>query len=537
MRVIGAISCWLLVLGIAASSLAAEWELVAREGSDAPPIPSPHTFDLVGNVTLRNDGTVFFYGFGASPPVTALYRWSSRTGVELVSRFDLPAGPLGDPPVLVAAHPRALSSGYAGRVLVDRDVQLTACPGFLYEPEATFAIDEMGEPQLLVSPGAPVPGLEPGWIYGWGQGALHQLVGPVEYDSTTPLVGEGGDVAFFAAIVKLDPCEEDPFAPYAHALFGPDGQGGSTLVAMPDQDAPGAPSGTKLTPVSLVAPNAAGELALGAQLQLGPTQPIAAIYRWDVGRGLRLVAREGDSDPDGHVFEAPSNFELGDGGHVVFDDIDASMNTYHGLFLQTPELETRTLVESGDVLPGAPDLRVRYGYSKAVNAAGDVAFSMNLTPISGIGAEQVGAWSPNGAGETVLRLLTGQPAPLLDGLTIDQVSVMALSDERRLAILASVEGPGVVVGHNDDVYYLVEPDGTMQILARDGELYDLGRGAPEPVRAAFLGFVADDDLQRFAMLGFSDPFERVILYKTLPEPGDLAGALAALALLIVRRRR
>ena len=520
----------------ATTARAVAWTLVAREGGDAPPVPSPHVFDTLADVSVRGDGTVFFSNIGPGSSDPALYRWSAANGVELLTRLDLPDGPLGDPAYSIEAGFVAVGSQNEGPLLVDRPASLDACPSSGLVDEATFSVSEAGDLVPLSQPGAPVPGLDPGWIFGWGQGVLfdsyRQVYGP------TPAVSASGELAFFAAAVLTDACSNDSLAPYASAVFGPDGSGGTALVAIPQQPAPGAPAGSALIPKDSVALalDDLGDVAFSADVRLGPSLPVVpAIYRWNAPGGLQLVARQYGPAPQGQTFSGPKTFHLGDGGHLVFLDVGPGSfpDNFRGLYLHDEIDGLRALVQLGDPLPGlSPSFGAQAAIAFAVNTLGDVAFSMRALR-SADGLVRSGMWGPDAEGNTVLRLIAGRSAPGLGSARIQRTEVLALSDEREILFKASLS----TVDASDYAFYLLDVNGHFRLLLRNRDLHELSPGVPEALTFQAAPLQWDADLRHFGALLYDEADAPVIVSTEVPEPGALLAGVVAVASLIATRRR
>jgi len=523
-----------------ARAVTVDWTLVAREGDAAPPVPSPHVFDTLADVSVRGDGTVFFSNIGPGSSDPALYRWSAANGVELLTRLDLPDGPLGDPAYSIEAGFVAVGSQNEGPLLVDRVATIDACPSSELTYEATFSVSEAGELVPLVQPGTPVPGLDPGWIFGWGQtsaiSGYYESSYPPHYEPT-PAVNASGELAFFAGSVHADVCEASGFDPYANAVFGPDGNGGTALVAMPQQPEPDAPAGSVLIPKNSVALNDLGDVAFSADLRLGPSSPtVPAIYRWNALGGLQLVAYQYGPDPEGSTFSRPVFFVLGDGGHVVF--LDGGFGGYYwydqlfGIYVHDDVNGTRAVVRIGDQMPGLPpSFSARAVNAFAVNARGEVAFSMQVEE-STTHALRWGVWGPNSAGNTAIRLIDGGLAPGLGSARFERFEVLALSDEREILFKASLSAND----SSDYAFYLGDVNGRLRLLLRNRDSHELGQGTPEALHFWYGRLQWDAELRHFAALMADEADGLVIVSTEVPEPGALLAGAVAIAALIAARR-
>lgn len=521
----------------AAQARGAAWTLVAREGDDAPPVPSPHVFDTLADVSVRGDGTVFFSNIGPGSSDPALYRWNAANGVELLTRLDLPDGPLGDPAYLIDAGFVAVGSQNEGPLLVDRVATIDACPSSELTHEATFSVSEAGELVPLVQPGTPVPGLDAGWIFGWGQtsalSSYYEFSYPPHYEPT-PAVNASGELAFFAGSVHADVCGASGFDPYANAVFGPDGNGGTVLVAMPQQPEPDAPAGSVLIPKDSVALNDLGDVAFNADLRLGPSSPtVPAIYRWNALGGLQLVAYQYGPAPEGSTFKEPELFVLGNGGHLVFLDGGDFPRQFYAIYEHDDVNGSRRVVAMGDQMPGLPpSFSARAASAFAVNALGEVAYSMQVD-YAPTGAPRFGVWGPNASGNTAIRLIDGGLAPGLGSARFEGFEVLALSDQREILFKAFISPND----SSDYAFYLSDVNGHLRLLLRNGGSHELSPGTPEALRFRYGRLQWDAELRHFAALMADEANAPVIVRTEVPEPGALLAGLAAIAALIAARSR
>lgn len=521
--------CWIAVasLLVASDAFATEWQRIAVAGDPAPGMPQGSVISFTREAAVRDDGTVRFTASGRqAASFEALYQWSPATGVALVVRLDEASAAIGDPPFLVSPQFFGVRLNPAGPTVVIRHVSLVACSiADSFPDEALFVFDGAGALERILGAGAAVPGIEPGWTFG----------GDSIVSDDSPLINAHGDLAFLARIERRDACDDEPFKPFARALFGPDGSGGITLAALPEQSAPGESAGAAFVPTWALALNDAGEIAFAADLRLGPTGPtVPAIYRWDATNGVRPVARKFAAAPGGGSFVSPAEFRLGEGGHLVFDDYFVSFSDpFGGLYIQDEAGSLRAIMRRGDVLPGAPaGFVVRDDHGFAVNADGDVAFAALVGPPNAPAESKWGIWAPAPGGARVLRFLDGQPAPQLEGFKIAHANVLALSDERRLLVETGLEGPGVNENHR--AYYVLDASGLPQFLTRTGDLFET---APNQYSTLYGDLHFDAHLHHFAIRGRGSASESMLFYTTVPEPSSAISAFIAVATLATLRRR
>jgi hypothetical protein len=448
----------------AAPATAIHWTNIAQIGETVPGIAGGEVFSslLPGVLDVSGGRVVLKGGWGNQPQESALFAWTDTSGLD---RMAPDASSISVAGKTFSLAPGLWDVGGTGVVTVDRLAEFQACPAreSLWPEEVTFAEDGAGGFAPVVAPGMPVPGIESGWMFSAGTSTeTHN-----NYRGA-PASNANGDLAFFAWIRRAAYlCDPDPSTPYATALFGPDGGGSFTLVALDEDPAPGAGDTAALELNGPVALNGVGEIAFDATVRLGPTGPsVPAIYRWDAANGLRLVTLS--YDPGGSGWWAHGFFRLSEAGHVAF--VNASGTA---LFVEDVANGIEERVAAGDPAPGLPAgytfavfarppgfLDPPGVFSFAVNALGDVAFSGRAEFAGGGEPSQFGVWGPDASGALVLRMAEGQDAPGIDGATIFVGAppvLFAMSDQRELLIRALVVAPSGV--HVSRVYYLIDADG------------------------------------------------------------------------------
>ena len=243
------------------------------------------------------------------------------------------------------------------------------------------------------------------------------------------LLSENGHVAFRALVNGL--------------VEGPDtfwaGRPGNLhLVAQTNTQAPGLPAGAKFSDfVTGPALNENGEVAFWTLLAIGSGGVDESNNQciWsDAGGALRLIAREGD-----HMVGMPAE----------------------------------TVFGSFDVRP-------------ALNGAGDLAFWGRLKEgPGGVGSSNdASIWLADPDGDLVMLAREGDRAPDTPaGVCFgDDLSRPALNGNGQVAFLAALQvGTGGVDSTNDKGIWAIDAGGNMVLVARKGDLFDVGDGDYRPI--------------------------------------------------------
>ena len=525
----------------AAPAAAIHWTNIAQIGQPVPGVAGGKVFSSLfpGVRDVSGGRVVLKGGWGSLPQENALFAWTATSGLEHLLALDASSISVGGTAFSLAAE--LWDMGGTGVVTVDRAAEVQACPAreSLWPEEVTFAEDGAGGFAPVVAPGMPVPGIESGWMFSAGTSTeTHNGY------RGAPASNANGDLAFFAWIRRAaDVCDPDPSTPYATALFGPDGAGSFTLVALDEDPAPGAGDTAALELNGPVALNGAGEIAFDVTVRLGPSGPsVPAIYRWDVANGLRLVTLSYEPGGSG---AADGTFHFSEAGHVAFVNDSGT-----ALFVEDVSNGIEARVATGDPAPGLPAGYTFAVFARppgfgdppgvfafAVNALGDVAFS-GRADFAGSGEPfRFGVWGPDASGALVLRMAEGQDAPGIDGATIatgGTPDLFAMSDQRELLIRTLVVAPGAVPVFG--VYYLIDADGNARILLRTDDPLEFTPGVLESIQSLF-GFDFDADLDHFTVHAESASQKQAIFHAPVPEVGATAAGLAAVASLCALRAR
>ncbi len=278
--------------------------------------------------------------------------------------------------------------------------------------------------------------------------------------------------------------------------------GSLNLVAQTGAQAAGAAPGVDFDVLNSPIFNNAGQTAFWARL-VGPgVDDTNDEGLWSEGSGsLGLVAREGDQAP-------------GTGPGVVFGEKFSSI-TFFG---------------------------------PRINTAGRIAFMGLLSGPSVELTNNLGLWS-DGSGSLRLVAREGDPAPgAAVGEVFASVDFPSMNATGQVAFRGRVSGPGV--DHtNEDGIWATELDGTLRLIARVGEMFDVNddpliddfrmiqwvgfqnlSGGEDGWRRGF-----NDAGQLVFQLSFTDGSEGIFV-ATVPEPGTVA-VLGVGVVWVLRRRR
>ena len=205
------------------------------------------------------------------------------------------------------------------------------------------------------------------------------------------------------------------------------------------------------------------------------------------------------------------------------------------------------VAREGDVAPDVAD-GARFanffatGSRIGLNSAGTLAFFNKLVG-AGVDTTNDGAiWLglPN-----ALQLIAREadPAPgLPQGVSFDTLTDPKLSAAGQVAFRATVIGTGVTTD-NDTGIWVMNPGGTLDLLAREGDLFDVDDGPGTDLRTiAFLSFPSNgvgetlDPLNRVAFQASFTDGSSGIFVASVPEPAGIV-AVSGAALCLRRRRR
>lgn len=242
------------------------------------------------------------------------------------------------------------------------------------------------------------------------------------------------------------------------------------------------------------------------------------------------------------------NFALGDGGHGAFvaqlqgTGIDATNDG--GLWAGTPD-DLQLITRAGSPAPGlSPQNQLAGFWLPTVNASGQVAFAARLAgdEVTTANNEVLYVTTPQGP-----RLLarSGDPAPgtgwtfgaLTNGDVTDDTPI--LSDDGWLFFHAARAGQNLPFTE-DQGLFAAAPDGTLHLIAREGQLADIGGGDLREIHSFVPTRTDTGDLifsaQYLAKPGQPGTGGLVVFKVSVPEPATPI-LLLTTTLTLLRRRR
>ena len=252
---------------------------------------------------------------------------------------------------------------------------------------------------------------------------------------------------------------------------------------------------------------------------------------------VQLVAQAGQQAPGlpAGTRYGPSmgTVKLNDAGHVAFG---GSANNQPAVWAGPPDA-LQLLGIGGTQAPGAPDgLNFYSPYTTPYLAPdGDVVMVWELRSPT-ITNNHYGLFTGR-AGDMDLLARTGDAAPgAADGATFLRFfPVNHLLSDGGMAFEGRLQGTGVTDA-NDAGIWLVDPSGGMELVVREGELFDVGGGDLRTIsRLSFSAGSGFNDARQIAFQAtFTDGSSGVFV--TVPEPVSSVGVIAVLSGVALRRR-
>jgi hypothetical protein len=262
------------------------------------------------------------------------------------------------------------------------------------------------------------------------------------------------------------------------------------LVARAGDPAPGTEGDTRFGPSPFSSGMTFGSPTLDRQGNLtffghlvgeGVT-PASSSGVWFIPAGgtPTLLARNGQSLPGIPTpltgFSSPNSVA---NGHVAMNATLWGDTSGRETIVAGDPTHFRIVAREGEIAPGT-DRAIRDLGGAVINSAGDVAFAASMDNI-GSGEPYMGLWAGAPASPSLLAR-SGDPAPGAGpGLTFSWFETPSLNDRGQVAFVAGLAGEAVTPDVDLSVW-ATDPSGELHLIAREGDLLDVGGGELRRVR-------------------------------------------------------
>jgi hypothetical protein len=561
------LACLCVCLGAAlvAMPALADYRVIAFSGAPAPGTENGTTFLQFSAPALSLDGKVAFQAGLAGPSVdltndAALYA-GAPGGWQVLARKGAPADAVLGPGVKQFVFSK-VGSDYSyelgpaisqGRIA---SLAYYAGPGIDYTNDTAIIAGTPEAPVRVARFGDPAPGAPAGVFF---------------KGLTLPRINAAGQYVIAAYIDGPNIVHEHDTSRFSNdsGLWYGDAAGAPRLLARSGDPVPGLPSTYVYAGVFFEANpsvNPSGQVLFeGWAIEPGTSISARQIMMTGTPGNVRKVVATGDSvpgagDPNIRFFGGRAA-AINAGGKVAYVGNFTGPGLFSpdafGVFFATPSpapdgpFSTQFLARSGTVAPGTPD-RYRYFGNALVNDGGRVVFSASISPTGDLDVESgSGVWTATSPADVRPVFLSGTQVPGLPAGVTLSAGARAFTGDNRILLAGALSGPGVTA-ENDEAYYLVDLDGHLSKLLREGDLLDPGDGVLRPARniAVFPNYTGSvtsgtsgfNDLGQLAFrVTFADDRQAIFLASVdpvvIPEPGvAMLGTVATIGLLYRRRR-
>jgi hypothetical protein len=516
-----------VIFSIIATSHAADIQTLALSGQAAPDAPAGATFASFGTPgdhcrpLVNHLGTASFYGIITGPGITTSNDgglWIGENGdFRLVAREGDPAPGLPD---LTYRGISCLQSfngydqiSFAGTL---------AGPGVSTDNDVAFWAGPADYPSLLIRESAQFPGAPGGTRLALRSDVIRRI-------------NASGRVMFQTAVSSG-----------INAIF--EGMPGSLqLLAKTNDPAPDTTNTFSLVDTPYI--NDHGAIAFRAGLNPNPTSD-GGIWRSMDGQ-THLIVRHGTrapGTPDGVLLASTFLNGITDSGAVIVHAqlSGPGVTTSNDDALYVGEMGSLKLAaREGSQAPGVP-VGATFGevISPASTNGSDIVFRALLSG-GGFGGVDMGIWA-GPSDDLELRAVTRRSIPgtnLRFRLFSADPTINAQGD---VAFFGQLQGSDVSA-ENDDSLWVVDTSGYLNLIAREGDEFDVGGGelriisgfadstldGPDPAGGRIL---LNDAGQVVFQLNFTDGSTGIFM-ATIPEPLSLAVFVVPIAVLSRRLRR
>jgi hypothetical protein len=479
-----------------------EFATIALSGQPAADIGGEIRYGEVGAAELNNRGEVAFWSEGMTGPDVDLTnngaRFAGAPGaVRLVSRAGdhAPGAPSG-----------ARFGPLFGIHLLSDSGQI-AFGSQLREPGVVSGVNSVwlgtpGSPTLLAREGDPAAGMPAGIEYASLQSSIKYLNGQGRLGFIGRIRGSGIDSPNNDAIWVGSP-------------------GDVTLVAREGDQPPGLPAGVRYSNLGDPQLNGSGQVAFPTQFTGSGinTSNYAGVFAGPPG-AVRLIARTGQQAPGlpaGDRYEGTLEIRLNDAGHVA---LTGSANGQAAAWVGPPDA-LQLLGIGGTQAPGAPDGLNFYSFGPwgpYLAPDGDVVVVCELRSPT-IKSNHYGLFTGRpGAMDLLARTGDAAPGTAAGAIFLRFFPVDHLLSDGGMAFEGRLQGPGVTDA-NDAGIWLVDPSGEMELVVREGKLFDVGGGDLRVInRLSFSAGSGFNDARQIAFQATFTDGSSGIFVTLVPEP-------------------
>jgi hypothetical protein len=440
------------------------YQTVALSGQDAPGLQPGVTYSAFFSAPLVTDGGQLTFG-----------AMLSGAGVTPANDYAIYVGPPADPQLVARRGDSAPGAGegvvYTNFGLTINDAGNTVLysqlsgPGVSYpNSEAIFAGD-VANPQMVVR---------------WGD-AAHRVEEGVIYESIRrPLIDADGRVLFEGFFTGTDVTSANNAAIYVRDAGDPQ------LIARTGNRPPGMPMGVKYELLIDASFSGPGHLLYRTKLTgtgVTSTNDIA-IYGGPFG-SPQLVAREGSAAPGtgagvtyASLADPPVLNKLGHVGYFAglrgTGVTNGNNDAIYAGNIASPQL----VVREGDAAPGAGEGVVYRSFfydSPVLNDAGQIAFSADLDGPGVTGFNARALFAGNFAKPQMIARAGDSAAGIGSDITYRDGGSFSLNNSGQVVYTFWLRGTDTAP-RNDNALFAFDPARGNLLIAREGDLFDVGGG-------------------------------------------------------------
>ncbi len=444
---------------------------VALSGNPAPGTSAGVSFANMIFPVINNSGQTAFRAILTGSGVTSgndAGVWSEGNGIGL-SLVLREGDPAPGTPAGVTFVPRFIDSPILNDAGQTASREFITGPGLSSNGEAGIWADGNSGLELVVRQDDPAPGI--------AGARFSNVIRP-------PVFNGAGQTAFATFLLGTGVNSTND----ASIWSGGSGAG-LMLVAREGSPAPDTDPGvnfSSLEPLGVQSLNDSGQTALRASLTgVGVTSSNdVGIWSEGGGGGLALVARSRDAAPGtpaGVNFSDLRDPIINGPGQIAFvgevTGPGVNDNNNLGIWSEGTGNGLELIARAGRTAPGTGS-GVRYFVfsSPFINGTGQTAFLAFLNGTGVNGSNDVGIWSEGSGLGVALVAREGNPAPgTQPGISFSRFDRYIINAGGQVAIAGRLDGTGVDIT-NDRGIWAEDQAGTLQLIAREGDLLDVDDG-------------------------------------------------------------